>query len=141
MLLGNLQPYKGHVNESRYAVRALHDSVIEAVVATGPHAGETIIIPRIPFVLGEEDIFPFQMQRRQFPIRPTFRITCSKSQGQSLSACGIYLDRPFFHMTNYNIVALSRVKDPSNLKILAQNSCFVDQGGHYTDNIVYTEVL
>ena len=35
--------------------------IIEAVMATGPHAGQFLIIPRIPFVLGEDGEFNFQM--------------------------------------------------------------------------------
>ena len=140
MLIRNLCPHDGHVNGCRYAIRALHDNVIEAVVATGPHTGQFLIIPRIPFVLGDNDIFPFQMQRKQFPIRLAFGITCNKSQGQSLSACGINLDRPFFsHGQLY--VALSRVRNPENIKILAKNSCFDGHEGCYTDNVVFSEVL
>ena len=140
ILIRNLYPHDGHVNGCRYAIRALHDNVIEAIVATGPHAGQILIIPRIPFVLGEDNIFPFQMQRKQFPIRLAFGITCNKSQGQSLSACGINLDRPFFtHGQLY--VALSRVGNPKNVRILAKNSHFDGHEGYYTDNVVFPEVL
>ena len=42
MLIRNLCPQNGHVNGCRYAIRALHDSVIEAVVATGPHSKDSV---------------------------------------------------------------------------------------------------
>ena len=88
-------------------------------------------------MLGEDTVFPFQMQRKQFPIRLAFGITCNKSQGQSLSACGIKLDRPFFsHGQLY--VTLSRVGNLDNLKILTRNACFDGHDGYYTDNVVYT---
>ena len=91
-------------------------------------------------MLGDEDVFPFQMQRKQFPIRLAFGITCNKSHGQSLSACGIHLDRPFFsHGQLY--VALSRVGNPKNMRIMARNSCFEGYEGYYTDNVVFSEVL
>ena len=45
MLLRNLDPYNGHVNGARYAIRALHRHVIVAVVATGTHAGKEIYLP------------------------------------------------------------------------------------------------
>lgn len=91
-------------------------------------------------MLGDNDVFPFQMQRKQFLIRLAFGITCNKSQGQSLSACGINLDWPFFsHGQLY--VALSRVRNPENMKILAKNSCFDGHEGCYTDNVVFSEVL
>ena len=58
----------GHVSmENQIVSSALHDSLIEALVATGPHAGQLLIIPRIPFVL-DDDVLSFQMQRKQFPI-------------------------------------------------------------------------
>ena len=140
VLIRNLRPHDGHVNGCRYAIQALHDNVIEAVMATGPHAGQFLIIPRIPFVLGEDDVFPFQMQRRQFPIRLAFGITCNKSQGQSLSTCGIHLDRPFFS-NGQLYVALSRVENPENMRIMARNAHFDGYEGYYTDNVVFSEVL
>jgi hypothetical protein len=38
-------------------------------------------------------------------------------------------------------VALSRVRNPENMKILAKNSCFDGHEGCYTDNVVFSEVL
>ena len=140
MLIWNLCSRDGHVNGCQYTIWALHDNVIEAVMATGPHAGQFLIIPRIPFVLGEDDVFPFQMQRRQFPIRLAFGITCNKSQGQSLSTCGIHLDRPFFS-NGQLYVALSRVENPENMRIMARNAHFDGYEGYYTDNVVFSEVL
>lgn len=130
-MLRNLCPHDGHVNGCRYAIRALHDSVIEAIVATGPHAGQLLIFPRIPYVL-DDDVFPFQMERKQFLIRLAFGITCNKSQGQS--------DQPFFTHGQLH-VALSRVGNLKNMRILAKNSCVTGIKGHYTDNVVFPEVL
>ena len=77
MLLRNFDPANGHCNGTRYVVTSLHNHIIEATIATGAHAGNVIFIPRIP-IAPSDNIFPFQMQRRQFPIRLCFGITANK---------------------------------------------------------------
>ena len=60
---------------------------------------------------------PFKMNRHQFPIIPSFAMTISKSQGQSMNNVGLYLPNPVFsHGQLY--VALSRVKSITGLKVL-----------------------
>ncbi len=84
--------------------------------------------------------FPFQMIRRQFPVRVCFGMTSNKSQGQELEKIGIYLNKDFFsHGQLY--VALSRAKEKSNIKIVTKNGHFSGKEGTYTDNIVFHEVL
>ena len=138
MLLRNLDPYNGHVNGARYAIRALHRHVIVAVVATGTHAGKEIYLPRIPFVPIVSH-YPFQMKRKQFPVCAAFGVTCNKRQGQTFHTVGIYLHRPLFsHGQLY--VALSRVVAQDRLKVLFRKQTH-DHGMHYTDNVVYPEIL
>ena len=100
MLIRNLDPANGHCNGTRYIVTKMHDHVIEAMIATGRDVGRLIFIPRIP-VCPSDTIFPFRMQRRQFPVRPFFAMTANKAQGQTLSRIGIYLAKDFFLMANY----------------------------------------
>ena len=132
MLLRNLQPQQGHCNGTKYIVTVLHDNIIEAVVAGGSYKGNKLFIPRIP-IKPTDGTFPFDMTRRQFPLRPCFAITSNKAQGQTLKKVGIFLDRPFFSHGQY-YVAQSRVGEKEALRVLS-----LDIG--LTDNVVYPEVL
>ena len=108
-------------------------------MAYGVHAGKRLFIPRIPLA-PSENLFPFHMQRRQFPIRLAFAMTANKSQGQTLNQVGVYLEKGFFsHGQLY--VAMSRVGNPNNLNIFTRIGSFVNVAGTYTDNIVYHEIL
>ena len=79
-----------------------------------------------------DNTFPFQLTRKQFPVRPSFGLTANKSQGQTLAKVGVYLESEFFsHGQLY--VACSRVGDGDNLKILCNRG--------ETANVVYREVL
>ena len=139
MLMRNLDPSKGHCNGTRYVVTGLYDHVIDVAVATGVHVGRRMMIPRIP-TCPTESIFPFRMQRRQFPLRTCFAMTANKSQGQGLKRIGIYLKKQFFsHGQLY--VALSRVSSKKNIKILAKQGRFQGKDGLYIDNVVYPEIL
>ena len=132
MLLRNLDPVNGHCNGTRYVIEHLHDHIIDATIACGLHAGKRIFIPRTP-IIPSDNISPFHMKRKQFPVRPAFAITSNKAQGQTLSHVGIYLKEGFFsHGQLY--VAMSRVGSKDSIKIYSQH-------GVYTSNVVYEEVL
>ncbi|XP_014784040.1 uncharacterized protein LOC106879115 [Octopus bimaculoides] len=114
---------------------SLHDHVIEAVVASGPYAGSTLLIPRTPHVYQEME-FPFTFTRKQFPIKPASALTCNKTQRQTFEQIGIYLPTQFFsHSQLY--VTLSRVRKKANVKILAERN----GNSMITDNCVYKEIL
>ena len=132
MLLRNLDPVNGHCNGTQYVIEHLHDHIIDATIACGPHSGKRIFIPRIP-IIPSDNIFPIHMKRKQFPVRPAFAITANKAQGQTLSHVGIYLKQDFFSHGQF-YVAISRVGSKDSLKIYS---------GHevYTSNVVYKEVL
>ena len=74
MLLRNLDPVNGHCYGTRYVIEHLHDHIIDATIACGPRAGKQIFIPRIAKI-PSDNIFPFHMKRKQFPVRPAFAIT------------------------------------------------------------------
>ena len=132
MLLCNLDPVNGHFIGTRYVIEHLHDHIIDATIACGPHAGKRIFVPRIPMI-PSDNIFPVHMKRKQFSVRPAFAITSNKAQGQTLSHVGIYLTQGFFsHGELY--VAMSCVGLKGSLKIYSDH-------GVYTSNVVYKEVL
>lgn len=116
-------------NGTRLAVKKLLNNVIEATILKGKYKGEDVLIPRIPMIPND---MPFNFKRLQFPVRLAFAMSINKSQGQSLSVCGINLENPCFsHGQLY--VACSRVGKPSTLFIYAPE--------HKTKNIVYQKAL
>ncbi|XP_050056168.1 uncharacterized protein LOC126549825 [Aphis gossypii] len=127
----NVAKYQPTASLQRYTVsdKKLLNNVIEATILKGKYKGEDVLIPRIPMI--PTDV-PFEFKRLQFPVRLAFAMTINKSQGQSLSVCGINLENPCFsHGQLY--VACSRVGKPSDLFIYAP--------GNQTRNIVYHKVL
>ena len=78
---------------------------------------------------------PFDFQRKQFPIRPSFCITINKSQGQTLDKVSIWLGdgQVFTHGQLY--VALSRVSCSKNIKIACNNR------DRMTRNVVFKEIF
>ena len=98
-----------------------------------------MFIPRIILTSSESEL-PFVLRRRQFPIRLAYCITINKGQGQSLETVGLYLPSPeaiFCHGQLY--VAMSRVKNPSGLKIMV---CGTDKTKSVSiKNVVYREIF
>ena len=80
------------------------------------NVGNEVLIHIMDMNLSDSKL-PFKMNRRQFPIIPSFAMTISKSHGQSMNNVGLYLPNPVFsHGQLY--VALSRVKSIEGLKVL-----------------------
>jgi len=137
MLLRNLNQSMGLCNGTRLLVTELGQRLLQCVMLTGTHVGDTILIPRT--ALNTTDVkWPFTLQRRQFPVRVCYAMTINKSQGQTLSRVGLYLKKLVFtHGQLY--VAISRATSRSGLRILIKN----DDGtcGSQTQNVVYRDVL
>jgi hypothetical protein len=137
MLLRNLNQSLGLCNGTRLLITDLGQRLLQCVLLTGTHVGETVFIPRT--ALNTTDAkWPFTLQRRQFPVRVCYAMTINKSQGQTLSRVGLYLKKPVFtHGQLY--VAISRATSRDGLRILIEN----DDGscGTQTRNVVYREVL
>ncbi|GBP20086.1 ATP-dependent DNA helicase PIF1 [Eumeta japonica] len=116
-------------NGTRLAVKRLMNNVIEATILKGKYKGEDVLIPRIPLIPND---MSFDFKRLQFPVRLAFAMSINKSQGQSLSVCGINLENSCFsHGQLY--VACSRVGIPTTLFIYAPEN--------KTKNIVYHKAL
>jgi hypothetical protein len=93
-----------------------------------------ILLPRIQLISGEVRM-PFQLSRRQFPVRLAFAMTISKSQGQTFDKIGVYLPRPVFsHGQLY--VAFSRVRRMEDVSVMLDRD-----GVGVTRNVVYRELL
>ena len=143
ILLGNINLNEGLCNGIRLAVKKLLKYSIQAEILSGKNIGKLVFILRISLSPAKEDV-PFNMRRKQFPVRLGLAMTINKSQGQSYDYVGVYLPMPVFsHGQLY--VALSGVKCRKNLKLSilhnTNNKIIKDKMRIYTKNIVYKEVL
>ena len=129
MLLRNLNPKEGLCNGTRLIFNKLiSNRVLECTIV---ETKKKVLIPRITFIPLTNNS-PMEWQRRQFPIKPAFAMTINKSQGQTMQMAGLYL-RPEVFTHGQMYVALSRVRQPTDLKIAAMED--------YVQNIVFKDVL
>ena len=137
MLLRNMSSQAGLCNGTRLIVKKMYRHVLDCEIATGAesHIGNRVLIPRIT-LSPSDDILPFTLKRKQFPVRPAFGMTINKAQGQTLKFAAGYLPRPVFsHGQLY--VLMSRVGSPDCLTIMVPGGRLVD-GTAITDNVVFT---
>lgn len=138
ILLRNLNPREGLLNGTRLRVLNLGDRVMEAQIMIGRNKGKRVFIPRITLTPSDSGL-PFDLKRRQFPVKPAFAMSINKSQGQTLDFVGLDLSRDVFtHGQLY--VAISRVRSFHSISVLPDPSSS-DGQNFFTDNIVYREVL
>ena len=144
ILLRNLNSSIGLCNGTRLQLRAFTQRLLTVQILNGSHEGQLAHIPRLDLI-STDGILPFQLKRRQFPVKLGFALTINKAQGQSLSQVGVYLPSPVFsHGQLY--VALSRSGSKANTKIFitevkGKQGHFPDKEGVYTKNVVYHEAL
>lgn len=144
MLLRNLMPSLGLCNGTRLIVKRISRNVLDCEVISGQNAGSRVFIPRIQLSPSDSNL-PFQLSRRQFPIRLSFCMTISKSQGQTLRKVGIYLPQPVFsHGMLY--VAFSRCSSMNSVRVSVkdtkkQGRLIADKRRVFTENVVCREVL
>lgn len=128
ILLRNLNAPK-LCNGTRLVIKKIMGNVLEATILNGKFEGEVVLLPRIPMIPSDS---PVQFRRLQFQIRLAFAMTINKSQGQTISICGLDLEnRVFSHGQLY--VACSRVGKPSSL--------FIYTPQELTKNIVHKIAL
>ena len=112
----------------------MNDNLLCCEILTGDRAGQLAFIHRIS--LTSERNYPFQFQRRQFPVKLAFEMTINKAQGQTFKNIGIDLRRDVFtHGQLY--VALSRVKAWNNFKIYLDPAKVVSS----IKNYVFKQIL
>ena len=134
ILMRNLNPCEGHVNGTRYIIQNLLPHVIDAIAISKSNIGSKNFIPRI-WLHTKDATLPFEMKRKQFPVKLAYSMTANKAQGQTLDFVGIYIAREFFSHGQF-YVAVSRVGNMDSVKII-----FKKENKHHVRNIVYQEVL
>ncbi|XP_073310003.1 uncharacterized protein [Primulina huaijiensis] len=140
MLLRNLDPPNGLCNGTRMVCRDFRNNVIHGEITVGHHTGKMVLIPRIPLSAAENEGYPFQFRRKQFPIRLCFAMTINKSQGQTLPIIRVYLPEPVFsHGQLY--VAISRGISMRCTKVLIKPDTYNANNDTLTKNVVYREAL
>ncbi|XP_073295870.1 ATP-dependent DNA helicase PIF1-like [Primulina huaijiensis] len=140
MLLRKLDSSEGLCNRTQMVCKEFEDNVIHAEITVGHHAGKHVFIPRIPLSPAENEGYPFQLRRKQFPIRLYFAMTINKAQGQTIPIVGIYLPQPVFsHGQLY--VALSKGTSMSATKVLIKPNSIKNVDDARTKNVVFKEIL
>ncbi|XP_073025226.1 uncharacterized protein [Primulina eburnea] len=113
---------------------------IDAEIITGPHKGTRFFLHRMPLKSEDNSGLPFELTRRQFPIRLSFALTINKAQGQTIKNIGIFLcNHVFSHGQLY--VALSRRVSQNSTKILVKDGNLHRRSGVFTRNVVFKDVL
>ena len=133
-------PHLGVFNGTRMIVLRVHHSrttMAPAFVVCALWKGgrfTEVLIPRAKTVASDD--MPFSWVRQQFPLQLCFAMTINKSQGQTLqNRVGVVLTSGVWsHGMLY--VALGRVTDPANLRVLAPPN-----PGGVVINVVYADVL
>ena len=135
MLLRNINPRQGLCNGTRLIFdKCIDNKLLQCRIV---ETNRIVLIPRISFIPKPSE-YPFEWQRRQFPVRPAFAITINKSQGQTLKFAGVWLrGEVFTHGQLY--VACSRVSHPDNLRFALMRES--NRSQFTAVNIVYKEVL
>lgn len=134
MLLRNLGIWDGLCNGTRLQILDSQKYVLRCRIMSGHKAGNLCFLPRITLI--EDKMFPFELRRHQFPIKPAFSFTINKSQAQTFKKVGIdFSKETFAHGQTY--VAISRAKGWSGIKVKLDSNNITKK----IKNVVWKEVL
>ena len=78
ILLRNLEPKQGLLNGTRLRVASLGTRNVWAEIMTGKRRGDYVFLPRITLIPSDSGL-PFDLRRRQFPLRLAYSMTVNKS--------------------------------------------------------------
>lgn len=81
ILSRNIDPTYGLYNVTRFICKSFQQNVIDVEIVVGQHADKKIFLPKIHLYSSNDDMFPFKIKRKQFPIRLCFAMTINKSHG------------------------------------------------------------
>ncbi|ONI14229.1 hypothetical protein PRUPE_4G269900 [Prunus persica] len=108
-------------------------------LCNGKFARTRVFLPRISLKTAESAALPFEMIRKQFPMKLSFTLTINKSR-QTILNVGIYLPNHIFsHGQLY--VALSRGVSIGTTKVFVKKGELTGQEGVFTKNVIYTDIL
>ncbi|KAL4591485.1 hypothetical protein LXL04_004453 [Taraxacum kok-saghyz] len=119
--------------------KKLNEVHVEKEIVVGQHAVKIIFLPKIPLSPSDDDMFPFKLKRKQFPVH-FFVMTINKAQGQTIPNIGVYLPDPVFSYGQLYF-ALSRGISRVNTKVLVKPHEKTNGHKVYTSNVFSTYFL
>ncbi|XP_010677942.1 ATP-dependent DNA helicase PIF1-like [Beta vulgaris subsp. vulgaris] len=74
-LVRNIDPKNGLCNGTRLLCRSLNNHFIDAEILTGHSRENRVFLPRIPLKSAEDIKLPFELVRKQFPVKDGVRLS------------------------------------------------------------------
>ncbi|ONI14293.1 hypothetical protein PRUPE_4G273400 [Prunus persica] len=128
MLLRNIDPTLGLYNGTRLLCRGSYQNLIDAEILTGQSVGTRVFLPCIPLKTTETAGLPFELTRKQFPMKLCFALSINKSQDHIFSHGQLYVD-------------LSMDVSKSTTKVFVKKGSITGQEDVFTWDVMYKEVL
>jgi hypothetical protein len=105
----------GLANNSQAQVTNVRTHSVE-VITMGDNEGGTVRIPHITFKFRMPYGKPYQLTKRQFPLRLAYTMTYNKSQSQTLSKDLLNITSPPFSHGQLYVALRSHVQDYNNIR-------------------------